>query len=97
LSNQLEEIKKNDIDPVVFYLNKNTVFDGNLIKERWNWLIEQAEKAERYEARIKDLEIIQGWYEDLGFNRGYDLFTNEDNVLKAKIDKMIDGIKETQE
>jgi hypothetical protein len=40
------------------HLELTTVYDAKLIKEQFDWLIEQAEKVERYEKALDDVKNL---------------------------------------
>jgi hypothetical protein len=51
----LKTIKSYDNSWWLKHLELTTVYDTELIKEQWDWLIEQAEKIKRYEACLDDI------------------------------------------
>jgi hypothetical protein len=51
----LEEIKRYDDSIWLRILKQRTVFDTDNIKAQKDWLIQRAEKAERYEKALKEI------------------------------------------
>lgn len=73
----LETIKKYDDSVWLYILKQKTVFDTDLIKAQKDWLIEQAEKVERYEKAL----------EQIAFNDQLDVSETARFIVKQALNK----------
>ncbi|MCP6683214.1 DUF3450 domain-containing protein [Bacillus nakamurai] len=96
--NQLQEIKKKHFTVVTEYLERNTPFDGNGIKEDWFFLIEQAELAEKQRAIIEEHQRQQ----DIAVNQfrqaqeEIQRLTKENEELELKVEGQEEEIRDLE-
>ena len=77
---RLEEIKEKDLGAIVYYLKENTVFDGDLLIDHWDWLINRVEVLER------DRDALEEKYEEC--RKDAVILHKENNRYKQALEKI---------